>query len=440
MADDGFVDTGGVSSKDYQERKGKSVIPTGFAEVTIHEGAKHVRKSDKSLYTRMMKNLARKANQELYDRFKNTADIDFIPVYVYYDVQNKSMKVRVRKDWLRSQIEVKLDFAAWLRKKRMFKKSDKYKAWNQSQQRYPTQEERQDPTKHWGKDYMMGAPHLAAEKKQYIEEMTAKGEAHEFMKGKFNLEAKNQHSVIMRAATEVAPVAFGQIIKNKIHLQEQEWNNPIKGKDLLKIEDPDNEDIIWGGSNFKSYLRGRGVSMKTYNGIMKDVAGLMWEQFQEIDVNKLTEEGVEDYEDQYIAGFPNIVKIREWYVNRGMRNIDKKGNVKRHQYTEENFFRLKTNKQRANFIDRAVFIISNEIYMKRNGLTKIYRNNNKTGKRNLMQSSGKKVPISHARRYKKYAKGRTKRSSRSKDYADWRESNRTFAANLKRKDTRTRKR
>ena len=134
MADDGFVDTGGVSSKDYQERKGKSVIPTGFAEVTIHEGAKHVRKSDKSLYTRMMKNLARKANQELYDRFKNTADIDFIPVYVYYDVQNKSMKVRVRKDWLRSQIEVKLDFAAWLRKKRMFKKSDKYKAWNQSQQ------------------------------------------------------------------------------------------------------------------------------------------------------------------------------------------------------------------------------------------------------------------------------------------------------------------
>ena len=166
----------------------------------------------------------------------------------------------------------------------------------------------------------------------------------------------------------------------------------------------------------------------------------MWEQFQEIDVNKLTEEGVEDYEDQYIAGFPNIVKIREWYVNRGMRNIDKKGNVKRHQYTEENFFRLKTNKQRANFIDRAVFIISNEIYMKRNGLTKIYRNNNKTGKRNLMQSSGKKVPISHARRYKKYAKGRTKRSSRSKDYADWRESNRTFAANLKRKDTRTRKR
>jgi hypothetical protein len=95
------------------EKSQKSSIPDDI-EIVLHD-AKDIPKQQKSLYTRHMTMLARKANQELYDRFKNTADIDFIPMYVYYDVMNKSMKLKCRKEFLDKYLEIEIDFAKWLR-------------------------------------------------------------------------------------------------------------------------------------------------------------------------------------------------------------------------------------------------------------------------------------------------------------------------------------
>tara|TARA_R100000808_G_scaffold9877_1_gene26792 strand:- start:8450 stop:9739 length:1290 start_codon:yes stop_codon:yes gene_type:complete len=423
---DGYIDSAGISGKEYAKRPHESQIP--FVPEKEVFKMKDIPKFQKGLYSDYMKSLARKANQEIYTRFVNSADIDFIPVFVYYDKISKSLRVRVRKDWVEAQMAVKIDFIKWLKKKRKFKAARKWQAWTN-----PNFEGV------YGKDYMLGAPHVKELKKQYIKEMTESGQVHEFMKGKFNKDTKKpQYSVVMRGVKE--ELREYKYDKNKKHLQINTylWNAPIKGKDLLALEDDRNEDIIWGGSNFRSYLREGGISVKAYNEIMKGVLETVWYNFERIDVNALTDEGVGAFEDEYYGRFPNIVKIRDWFVNKGIYGA-KQGHQK---YNIEKFQSLKSNKARANFIDRATFIIANEIFIKNNNLEKVYKKStskSNRGNRILSQNAGMKTPISTARRYKKYTKGRSKRSSRAKNYADWRESNRELAAKLKRADTRRRR-
>ncbi len=109
---------------------------------------------------------------------------------------------------------------------------------------------------------------------------------------------------------------------------------------------------------------------------------------------------------------------------------------KNHKYTTEKFLNLKSNSARANFIDRAVFLIANSIYLKNHIPSKRSRFNNN----NVIQSAGKKTPISHARKYKRMSKNRTKYTTkRTKEYEVWRTDNRKLGANMKRRDTRSRR-
>lgn len=389
------------------EKSQKSSIPDDI-EIVLHD-AKDIPKQQKSLYTRHMTMLARKANQELYDRFKNTADIDFIPMYVYYDVMNKSMKLKCRKEFLDKYLEIEIDFAKWLRSKGMFKKAGKWEQYKQN-------------------EFAKKSPHLKDQKKQYIREMREQGKIHEFGRT-INKDSKVSQSSTIMYSKKAEYLPKTQRTDKTIEVTQQQYNKPIKGADMLKLFDPENEDLIWGGSNFKSYVIGRGVNPKIYNKIMKETLALLWKEFEKVNVLELTEEGVAEFQESYLSRFPNIERVRDWFVNKGIYNTSSG-----HYYTLERFMNLKSNKARANFIDRAVFVISNSIYMKANNISPL----TVRGKPRL--NAGMKTSIKRAQKFKKISAERKKYSTeRTKKYDEWRLDDRKIAANLKRKVTRSKR-
>ena len=99
MAD--FVDTGGVSGKAYSRRPYKSVIPKD--DIVVEKlKQRDIPKKQKALYTKYVQVMVKKINREIYDRFKNTAGIDFIPIYCYYDARTKTIRCKVRDDFINS--------------------------------------------------------------------------------------------------------------------------------------------------------------------------------------------------------------------------------------------------------------------------------------------------------------------------------------------------
>ena len=62
-----------------------------------------------------------------------------------------------------------------------------------------------------------------------------------------------------------------------------------------------------------------------------------------------------------VGKFPNLDAIEDWYLE--------KGRFKSSNYVK-NYAQLRTNKERTNFIDRAIFLIANGVYMKRGGKDK----------------------------------------------------------------------
>ena len=90
--------------------------------------------------------------------------------------------------------------------------------------------------------------------------------------------------------------------------------------------------------------------------------------------------------------FPSIPNILDWFKREGMyRSI---------KYDE--FLNKKTVKGRMNWIDRSVFLLANGVYAKRLGQSTTFA----SGK--TRQSAGAKIPLSKARKYKKYSKDREK--------------------------------
>ena len=87
-------------------------------------------------------------------------------------------------------------------------------------------------------------------------------------------------------------------------------------------------------------------------------------------------------------------------------------NQSHHQYTEERFMSLKSNTQRANFIDGAVFIIANAIYMEQGG-------------------DDRKSSIENARNSRGRPRNLDKRTK------DWRKDNKIIATNMLRKINRS---
>jgi hypothetical protein len=111
--------------------------------------------------------------------------------------------------------------------------------------------------------------------------------------------------------------------------------------------------------------------------------------------------------------FPNITNILDWFMRTGIYK-----SVKR-----DEFLNIKTVKGRKNWIDRSVFLIANGVYTKALGQSTTFAN----GK--VRQNAGAKIPISQARKYKRFSKEREKyNSKRQQNLAEWKVDIRRLAA------------
>jgi hypothetical protein len=173
---------------------------------------------------------------------------------------------------------------------------------------------------------------------------------------------------------------------------------------------------------------------KIYHEVMENVLDEYWKVYEQVQAVGLSSpQGLENVAGftAFEADFPNITRIRRWFTNTGIYNTSP-----HHQYTLEKWQSLSSNQSRANFIDRATFLIANSIYIKSNNI-KV----GKTSKGYMNQSAGKKIPISRARQYKKYSKDREKYSTERKgNYESWKIDNRKVSSSLKRTTNREDKR
>jgi hypothetical protein len=111
--------------------------------------------------------------------------------------------------------------------------------------------------------------------------------------------------------------------------------------------------------------------------------------------------------------FPSIPNILDWFKRTGM--------YKSLKYDE--FLNKKTVKGRMNWIDRSVFLLANGVYAKRLGQSTTFA----SGK--VKQTAGAKIPLSKARKYKRYSKDREKyQTERQLKIAATRADIRKFAA------------
>ena len=93
--------------------------------------------------------------------------------------------------------------------------------------------------------------------------------------------------------------------------------------------------------------------------------------------------------------FPNINNIKNWFLKHGLARSTKLND----------FLNIKTVTGRANFIDRSVFLIANGVYAKKLG-QRTYRvvdDPDRPVPFKKGMASGAAVPISHARKYKKFS-------------------------------------
>ena len=105
--------------------------------------------------------------------------------------------------------------------------------------------------------------------------------------------------------------------------------------------------------------------------------------------------------------FPNINNIKNWFLKHGLARSTKLND----------FLNIKTVTGRANFIDRSVFLIANGVYAKKLG-QRTYRvvdDPDRPIPFKKGMTSGAAVPISHARKYKKFSSEATRKKSGGRD-------------------------
>ncbi len=349
-----------------------------YKEIILSDNSKltSIPNKQKTLYTRFMKVLAMKANQDMHTRFKIEKGIDFIPAYVTYNVSKKSAKIEPNYNFLKLKLKAEIDMYDWLLSNRSNKlgiknkrkKATQLKKWldvtdgggsGTTHNKFNTPMEVKRPR--WYKDVWK----IWADK-YFVKE--------------FSLSNSGGKNIFTSSSN----------IENKFHITKDDgiqkyreiFSSPIQSESLKKALDPDNFDELFGDGNTKTYIKRYDVNEKLYKKIMNKVLSSYWEAVQNIDARMLTLEDVENLESSYQPNFPNIKKIRTWFVNKGMKNSTNKN----HKYTTEKFLNLKSNSARANFIDRAVFLIANSIYLKNHIPSKRSRFNNN----NVIQSAGKK--------------------------------------------------
>lgn len=371
---------------------------------TISLGESKISKKDRDLYDISVQGLVRNMNQTFYRKFKQQLGTDIVPVYAQYVKSGnlKGIKIFIRKDWLKKKYEANLSFAEWLIKKGKRNLAVKLEEWEKS----PSQQKPHWIKREWKKWQEEGGINLLFEQSQN--------------KGAFAFKSKYDR------VSEITTKGKSGRIQGEV---KQLYTKPLKSADFEKLIDPENEDFIFGDRNVKNYFSSSmsdEKERKIYRDVMKGVLDEYWKIYEQIQaVGLSTPEGLENVEalTNFEADFPNIERIRKWFIKKGIYQNSPQFRPSNRYYTLEKFNELKTNTQRANFIDRATFLIANSIYIKNNNI-KVRANS---------QSGGKKVPISRARAYKKYSKDRNKYSTeRVKQYEGWKVDNRKIASSLKR--------
>lgn len=377
--------------------------------VTIIASAQPTSRKNKALYTAYMKTLAKKANQDLYTKFTLEKGIDFIPAYVMYEPSSKTMKMQVRNDFLKKKLKAELNFVEWLRSKKSaglvkhrIRHAKEYEHYLMNESSYAQKPHWiKKAKKIWAKDYFSRDVNKDKKKNDGIGTNIMRSDYH----------------------YEEIDTING---KGEISRRKYAFTNPIQNDSLKKALDPDNEDELFGDKKTLSYIKKYDVNQKLYQKIMKEVLTKLWKAFENIDSRVLTEESVDEYQKSFSPNFPNITRIRDWFINKGINNTEPF-----HHFTLEKFMSLKSNTARSNFIDRAVFVIANSMYMKGNNIKSTFA----SGKQ--IQSAGARIPLSKARKYKKLSKTRTKyQTTRTTAYSEWKLDNRKLSANLKRQTTR----
>ena len=388
------------------------------------------------LYRRVMHTLVKKTNQNFYQMFKLNKGIDIIPVYISYDDYSHSVRLHMNRNFLKDKLKADIIFPMWLRSDLSLNKGIKHRYRKAKRAEEYLRILAQDPN---GREAEKMKPKWWNQlHKQFLKEYGSIKEYKPEAASNVNRSTK-QHGRGLPLSRTLRPFEQKyEVVGNEIKRFSQEFSRPTQWDSLKKVLENDNFIELFGDSNQKSYLNRYKINTKIYNSIIHEVLKVFSQTLMNIQMRHLDERFVSKYESSYQPDFPNINKIRDWYVKKGIFNADNN----KHYYTMENFRRLKSNTARANFIDRATIVIANSIYAKSIGeeTSKITDDPYSPIPFRKGLTSGKKVTINKARRYKKFSKTRNKyQTKRTKKYSEWKLDNRKLASNLKRMDTRSRR-
>jgi hypothetical protein len=414
-------------------------------------------RNDKRIHRENIQNIIKVANQSLFYKFVTEEGLDFVPCKLEYDPLKRKVRIRYNDAFLKKKLASDITFSHWLLKVKNYKpdspKMQQFAKWSGVRIRHST------------KGYTVTPERAGSEIKQkphWIKRLKTEFLASDYYKKNFHKmeslysnNSKKSKNIMHVRPTNPLGYNYQDIEKEEFRVRKIKRQMPVLETGIMgkyvnrkfiqrfkarlsaaekKLEEKkntlshdkkiqkafyapmtvekmakymDNEDnFLLNSSNMRTYFKGSNISMPLYNRIMMEVTTQLYNSLQDISD---TYEGnyddkMQQHQDKGILfepRFPNVRRIASWFATKGMANAEKKGDVKNHKYTLEKFEKLKTPKARINFIDRASFLIANSIYMKNMsaaGFAKMtpYMRQGKS------LSRGKRVPISHARKSKKY--------------------------------------
>ena len=338
-----------------------------------------------------MREKVRVMNQFIYYRFQREKGIDIIPVYLEWKPYTQTVLTHIRTDWLKAKIQSDLDFPAWLYKKGMHKKSKVAQTWIENRERKSAspspwykkmheqflEETKDNPRYKKIFDDASGVPilHLTEERGEKPTQ------------GKKTFRGSESDLLVKER--------LGSATKPSSSWYRQFFVKPLKSDDFVKLCSFKNRHAVWGDDNMKQYLRedhGDGVTnIAKYTSIMKEVQDILFNDLKKVNFKKEWEKHEqirnEDNEDKhgyyqsehyfnqpsseqnkaqqqvsFQPMFPNIKKLRDWFVSSGIMKTKKS-----HKFNADAYLDLKNNTQRMNFLDSAVFLIGLSIYKKNGG-------------------------------------------------------------------------
>lgn len=299
--------------------------------------------------------LVNKSNQSFYDFFKSNG-LDFSPVRLKLE---KSHGVRimmhVRTDWVKHRAGLNGMFYEWMKKQGVKRK---YLRVMQTR----TGEFNEDVDLFGGKGQYGIKQH--GEEPIYYQKMP-----------QFLTKFKKQffESDVFKNYVKTTAMIFQA--KAEIDKNARYFYNPITPDILKRLIDPEISELfeIDNSPKFYSFLQSKGIDPKLFKTAMgkiltktaKDASLFLDAHHMILDESKRKKSQIDKYNklgfkfSGYQSRFPNIARIEQWYIRKGMQGAQ----PDKHYYTYERYNALKTTTQKLNFINRAVFMIANSIFM-----------------------------------------------------------------------------